>query len=120
VCSGGSDARPSVRIGARARAKAVQASGAVAGEDGGGVAALAGERLRGVDFAPSPPAEKATTRQDQAGQASTRDGAGNRLCINEVIHSDQILTWQDFVRPQCNIAVCYPDTADFGRPEVNS
>src|SRR5499433_1743833 len=26
---------------------------------------------------PSPPAEKATTRQDQAGQASTGDGAGN-------------------------------------------
>jgi hypothetical protein len=27
---------------------------------------------------PSPPAEQATARQDQAGQASTGDGAGNR------------------------------------------
>jgi hypothetical protein len=29
---------------------------------------------------PSPPAEKATTRQDEAGKASTRDGARNRRC----------------------------------------
>jgi hypothetical protein len=27
---------------------------------------------------PSPPAEKATARQDQSGQASTGDGAGDR------------------------------------------
>ena len=37
---------------------------------------------------PSPPAEKATARQDQAGQASTDDGTGNRSSrsghLNEV------------------------------------
>ena len=30
---------------------------------------------------PSPPAEKATARQDQAGQSSTRDGARVTKCI---------------------------------------
>jgi len=30
------------------------------------------------NLAPSPPAEKAAARQDQAGQASAGDGAGNR------------------------------------------
>jgi hypothetical protein len=31
---------------------------------------------------PSPPAEKATARQDQAGKASTSDGAGNgKKCV---------------------------------------
>src|SRR5262245_26730435 len=31
---------------------------------------------------PSPPAEKATARQDQAGKASTGDGAGDEACIS--------------------------------------
>jgi len=63
---------------------------------------------------PSPPAENAPTRQDQAGQASADDGAGDwvRLSINEVIDNDQVQTW-DFGRPQSYIAICYPDTADF-------
>jgi len=63
---------------------------------------------------PSPPAENATTRQDQAGQASADDGAGDwvRLSINEVIHNDQVQTW-DFGRPRSYIAICYSGTADF-------
>ena len=36
--------------------------------------------LRGRGLAAPPPAEKTTARQDQAGQASTGDGAGN--CTN--------------------------------------
>jgi len=32
---------------------------------------------------PSPPAEKTTARQDQAGQASTSDGAGDGGCYRE-------------------------------------
>ena len=32
---------------------------------------------------PSPPAEKATTRQDQAGETSTGDGAGNVVQVEE-------------------------------------
>jgi hypothetical protein len=34
-------------------------------------------RLLGGLLPPSPPAEKATARQDQAGQSSTDDGAGD-------------------------------------------
>jgi hypothetical protein len=43
---------------------------------------------------PSPPGEKTTARQDQAGKSGTRDGTGNCnwLSINEVIHKDQVQT----------------------------
>jgi hypothetical protein len=45
-------------------------------------------RLRGnvqaIFLPPSPPAEKAATRQDQAGKASTGDGAGNYRRIDGV------------------------------------
>jgi hypothetical protein len=62
---------------------------------------------------PSPPAEKTTACQDQAGKPGTRDGTRNWLSINEVIHNDQVQT-PDFVRPQSCIAICYPDAAHFG------
>jgi hypothetical protein len=34
---------------------------------------------------PSPPAEKTTARQDQAGQACTRDGGGNCASTNSFL-----------------------------------
>jgi hypothetical protein len=37
------------------------------------------QRQQTVSLPPSPPAEKATARQDQARQASTGDGSGDRV-----------------------------------------
>jgi hypothetical protein len=42
---------------------------------------------------PSPPAEKATARQDQAGKASTSDGAGERPAslLTEGQHASKLI-----------------------------
>ena len=53
------------------------------------LSAMAGRRKRRVDcpetsgnlLPPSPPAEKATARQDQAGKASADDGGGNAIAV---------------------------------------
>jgi hypothetical protein len=49
-----------------------------------------------VGGAPSPPAEKANARQDQAGQASTCDGAGDRYGKSEIIKGLYV-SWENIV-----------------------
>jgi len=53
------------------------------------MASISGAKCSGDLLPPSPPAEKATASKDQAGQASTGDGAGGMHNELDIVDADQ-------------------------------